>query len=87
MGPRKGNIRMSKIEPIPGINWSAAAAACDAVDRIRDGDPPKEFLAMWINEAGQLFYSKTNLSVQGAALFAQYANAFVSRMVNNNLDS
>lgn len=65
---------MSKISPIAdNIEWSALAAAADVVERVKHDSP---FIALWLNEQGELCWSKANMTKQAYAYFSMALHEF-----------
>lgn len=74
---------VDKINVLPGISWSAQAAACDAMERVKGLPPNTPFLAIWIQPDGGIRWAKTDESFSNAARYAvvvqEMANAWVRR--------
>lgn len=63
---------MADIEIMPKHGWNAKAAAGDALERAPLNAP---FIAMWIDEKGNVRYSQANLDNWALAYIAGFINA------------
>lgn len=69
--------KRDKISPISDdIGWSAKAAAADAMERAGHVDA---ILCVWVDEKGQLKYSKANTSLTFASIVAVWAMDWATR--------
>lgn len=60
-----------KISPIsPDRDWSAKAAAADAMERVDHKNP---ILCVWVDDKGHLKYSKANTDLKFASIVAVWA--------------
>lgn len=59
---------MADIEPISeNIEWSSEACAADALNRVKPTNP---FIAIWIDEQGEIHYSQANITFTSLAVFS-----------------
>ncbi len=64
------------IDPLPGCEWNAEAAAADALNRV-----PKEahFFSCWITEDGVLHYSKAGTTLSDLSFMATFIQSLVTK--------
>ena len=70
-----------KIEALPSGNWSARAAAANAVEELVDAPPNTEFIALWWDGA-DTHWSKTALSLAGALRMSAYLDSMARYLVD-----
>lgn len=60
---------MADIELIEGFGWNAEAAAADTLNRVNPKDP---FIAIWIDEKGDIRYAHANIDMSSLAFITQF---------------
>ena len=75
---------MGEVEPLSDeVGWGAKAAAGDALSRVENDS---SFVALWVTAAGQLHYSKTDLSPLHAAALAKALDVVASDVMSDVLE-
>lgn len=65
-------MKLATVDPLPGINWNAKAAAGDALQRVSEDAP---FIAIWVDSDGILRMSQAGMTTTNLSLIVGYMNA------------
>ena len=75
--------KLATVDPITGNNsWSSKGAAGDALQRVPHDKP---FIALWIGENGQMYWSKANTDFASLSQFTFVVQEFASSCVRDVL--
>jgi len=69
MLPHNLEFNVADIEIMPNVGWNAKAAAGDALNRASLRDP---FIAIWVDDKGQVRYSQANMDSKSLAFITQF---------------
>jgi hypothetical protein len=69
--------KLATVDPIKeGAAWSARGAAGDCLQRVGDSCP---LICLWIDEKGDIRYSKANITIHHAALMYSWFTNWLVR--------